>query len=127
MPALYAATAGYDVIEEVGVAADPRAFALPHAAPHRPAATRPASRSSRPATPNGAAARSRLDPEPRSRPQGARRARRNLRLQTRPDGGIRIGAHFFNSEDEVRHTVSELAEIVASGSYEKYEGAAARF
>jgi selenocysteine lyase/cysteine desulfurase len=42
-------------------------------------------------------------------------------------GGVRIGAHFFNTEDEVRHAVAELAEILATGAYEKHAGAAARF
>ena len=36
VPALYAATAGYDLIEEIGVDADPRELAPPDAAPHRP-------------------------------------------------------------------------------------------
>ena len=44
-----------------------------------------------------------------------------------PEGGIRLGAHFFNTEDEVRHAVAELAEIVATGAYEKHADAAARF
>ena len=43
------------------------------------------------------------------------------------EGGIRLGPHFFNTEDEVRRAVSELADIVASGSYERHVGAAARF
>ena len=34
-----------------------------------------------------------------------------------PEGGVRIGPHFFNTEDEVRHAVSELAEIVAAGAF----------
>ena len=37
VPALYAATAGYDVIEEVGVDRDPRALARAHGADDRPA------------------------------------------------------------------------------------------
>jgi selenocysteine lyase/cysteine desulfurase len=42
-------------------------------------------------------------------------------------GGIRLGPHFFNTEDEVRHAVSELAEIVASGAYERHLGAPSLF
>ena len=44
-----------------------------------------------------------------------------------PHGGIRLGAHFFNTEDEVIQAVGELADIVASGAYERHSGAAARF
>ena len=45
----------------------------------------------------------------------------------RPEAGIRLGPHFFNSEDELRQTVAELADIVESGSYLRHQGAAARF
>ena len=57
VPALYAATAGYDVIEEVGVDADPRALARADAAPDRPARRAPASRSAARASRSAAAAR----------------------------------------------------------------------
>jgi selenocysteine lyase/cysteine desulfurase len=42
-------------------------------------------------------------------------------------GGIRLGPHFFNTEDEVRYAVSALADIVATGAYERHQGAAALF
>jgi len=56
-------------------------------------------------------------------------AERNIICDFRPDpaGGIRIGAHFFNTEDEVRHAVAELADIVATGAFERHVGAVARF
>ena len=44
-----------------------------------------------------------------------------------PNGGVRIGPHFFNSEDEVRHAIAELGDIVTSGAFEQHQGAAARF
>ena len=44
-----------------------------------------------------------------------------------PQGGIRLGPHFFNTEDEVRRAVSELADIVAGGAYERHLGAATQF
>jgi selenocysteine lyase/cysteine desulfurase len=37
-------------------------------------------------------------------------------------GGIRLGPHFFNTEDEVRHAVSTLTDIVATGAYERRAG-----
>jgi len=54
---------------------------------------------------------------------------RGIVCDFRPDplGGIRLGPHFFNTEDEVRHAASELAEIVASGAYERHLGAATLF
>jgi kynureninase len=44
-----------------------------------------------------------------------------------PSGGIRLGPHFFNTEEEIRHAVSELAEIVANGAYGRHVGEAAPF
>src|SRR5438552_6443101 len=54
---------------------------------------------------------------------------RGIVCDFRPDpaGGIRLGPHFFNTEDEVRHAVSELADIVASGAYERHAGAATAY
>jgi hypothetical protein len=40
---------------------------------------------------------------------------------------VRLGPHFFNSEQELRHTIAELADIVESGAYTRHQGAAARF
>ena len=45
----------------------------------------------------------------------------------RPDAGIRLGPHFFNTEDEVRFAVAELAEVAASGAYRRHADAVARF
>ena len=58
VPALYAATAGYDMIEEVGIDADPRALASSRRRCWSSCSTRPASRSAARATRRGAAARS---------------------------------------------------------------------
>ena len=50
---------------------------------------------------------------------------RGIICDFRPDpvGGVRLGPHFFNTEDEVRHAVSELADIVATRAYERHLGA----
>jgi len=52
---------------------------------------------------------------------------RNIICDFRPDAGVRLGPHFFNTEDELRHTVDELADIVASGAYAQHAGAVGRF
>jgi kynureninase len=130
VPALYAATAGYDVIEEVGVPRiRERSLALTQLLldlcdgaalevvsprePERRGGTVVVS------TPDHAACHREL-------------GERGVICDFRPDGaevrgGIRLGPHFFNSEDEIRHAIGELAEIVASGAYERHAGAAARF
>ena len=127
VPALYAATAGYDVIEEVGVPRiRERSLALTQLLielcdeaglgivsprePERRGGTVTVS------TPDHAACHKEL-------------GERGIVCDFRPEpaGGIRLGPHFFNTEDEVRHAVSELAGIVASGAYEQHRDVAAPF
>jgi kynureninase len=127
VPALYAATAGYDVIEEVGVprirerslALTQLVIELCDEAGLEIVSPREATRRGGTvtvSTPDHAACHHEL-------------GERGVICDFRPDpeGGIRLGPHFFNTEDEVRRAVSELAEIVASGAYEKHLGAAAPF
>jgi kynureninase len=127
VPALYAATAGYDVIEEIGVPRiRERSLSLTQLlidlcdeagleivsprAPERRGGTVTVS------TPDHAACHKEL-------------GERGIVCDFRPNpvGGIRLGPHFFNTEDEVRHAVSELADIVASGAYERHPGARSLF
>ena len=42
---------------------------------------------------------------------------RDVLVDYRPRVGIRVSPHFYNTEAEVDHLVSELASIVAAGSY----------
>src|SRR4051812_509151 len=127
VPALFAATAGYDVIEEVGVhAIRERSLALTELLidlcdeaglevvsprePERRGGTVTVS------TPDHAACHAEL-------------GERGIVCDFRPDptGGVRLGPHFFNTEDEVRYAVSELADIVATGAYERHAGAPSLF
>jgi len=125
VPALYAATAGYDVIEAVGVQRiRERSLRLTQllidllddaglevASPREPA-RRGGTVLVR--TPDHAAVHKEL-------------TERGIICDFRPDAGVRLGPHFFNSEDELRHTVEQLADIVESGAYEKHAGAVGRF
>jgi kynureninase len=125
VPALYAATAGYDVIEEVGVQRiRERSLALtallidlcddagvevvsPREA-HRRGGTVVVS------TPDHAAVHREL-------------GERGVVCDFRPDAGVRLGPHFFSSEEELRRAIAELTDIVESGAFERHRGAAARF
>jgi selenocysteine lyase/cysteine desulfurase len=40
---------------------------------------------------------------------------------------VRVGPHFYNTEDELRRTVAELADIVESGAYELHAGSVGRY
>jgi kynureninase len=125
VPALYAATAGYDVIEEVGVGAirerslgltdllirlaDDAGFEV---TAQRDQARRGASVTIR--TPGFEGVHREL-------------AERQILCDFRPDVGLRLGPHFFNTEEELEFAVGQIAEIVASGVHERHLGAAARF
>jgi kynureninase len=125
VPALFAATAGYDVIEEVGVdRIRERSLALTQllideldahgleVASPREAERRGGTVLVR--TPDHAAVHKAL-------------AEREIICDFRPDAGVRLGPHFSNTEDELRHTVEQLADIVESGAYERHAGAVGRF
>ena len=125
VPALYAATAGYDVIEEVGVdRIRERSLALTSlliellddagfeiSSPREPE-RRGGTVLVR--TPDDAAVHREL-------------GERGIICDFRPGAGIRLGPHFYNTEDELRHTVAQLVEIVESGAFARHTGAAARF
>src|SRR3954454_10066813 len=125
VPALYAATAGYDVIEEVGVdrirerslhltqllidLLDEAGFEI--GSPRDPVR-------------RGGTVLVRTPDDPAVHKE---LGERGIICDFRPDAGIRLGPHFFNSEDELRSTVEQLSEIVSTGAYERHQGAAARF
>jgi kynureninase len=43
----------------------------------------------------------------------------------RPGAGIRLGPHFFSTDDEIRFAIAQIAEILESGAYERHLGAVA--
>jgi kynureninase len=117
VPALYAATAGYDLIAEVGVErirehslrqtallaelleASGFEIASPRSADRRGGAVVVR-------TPEAEAVQRELDA-------------REIVCDVRPGVGIRFGPHFFTTDDEVRHATAQLAEIVESGAFEE--------
>jgi kynureninase len=125
VPALYAATAGYDVIEEVGVErirerslgltdlliglADEAGFEVTS---RRDQARRGASVTVR--TPGFEGVHKEL-------------AEREILCDFRPDVGLRLGPHFFNTEAELEYAVAQVEEILASGVHQRHLGAAPRF
>jgi kynureninase len=48
---------------------------------------------------------------------------RNILIDYRPQAGIRVSPHFYNSDDELRRVVSAMQEILASGAWERHAGA----
>ena len=123
VPANFAATAGYDLIEEIGIErirenslrqtqflvdlADEAGFEV----------RSPRARERRGGTvtlhvPEFAAVHAEL-------------AARNILCDFRPDAGIRLGPHFFTTDDEIRFAVSQMADILESGAYRRHQGAVA--
>ncbi len=125
VPALYAATAGYDVIEEVGVerirAQSMRQTALlaelletagfELAGPREPA-RRAGTVSVR--VPEFEAVHREL-------------GERGIICDFRPEVGLRLGPHVFNTDDELRFTVDQIVEILETGAHRRHLGAVARF
>ena len=123
VPAHYAGTAGYDLVEEIGVAriresslrqtqllielADAAGFEV---VSPRDAARRGGSVVLR--VPEFAAVHAELES-------------RGILCDFRPDAGIRLGPHFFNSDDELRFAIDQIAEILETGAYERHLGAVA--
>jgi kynureninase len=50
---------------------------------------------------------------------------RGVLCDFRPGAGIRVGPHFFTTEDELRFAVEQIADIVETGAFERHAGAVA--
>jgi kynureninase len=124
VPALYAASPGYDLIEEIGVdrirenslrqtdlliqLADDAGFEI---------------RSPRERGRRGGTVTVHVPDFPAVH---AELAERQILCDFRPGAGIRIGPHYFNSDDELRHVIDQIVEIVRTGAHERHAGAVAR-
>ncbi len=49
---------------------------------------------------------------------------RDVAIDYRPGAGIRIAPHFYNSEDECRFALDQIAEIIESKVYERHQSVA---
>ncbi len=125
VPGLFAAAAGYDVIEEIGVEAIRRRsldltghlIRLADAADFEVTSQRDPAR-------RGASVAVRMPGF-----EGVHRelAEREILCDFRPDVGLRFGPHFFNTEEELDFAVSQVEDIVSSKAHEQHRGTAARF
>jgi kynureninase len=124
VPALYAGSAGYDLIEEIGVEriranslrqtellielAEAAGFGI--ASPRDP-------------TRRGGTVTIHVDEFPAVHKE---LAERQILCDFRPGAGIRIGPHYFTSDEELRHVIDQIGEIVETRAYERHVGAVAR-
>jgi kynureninase len=125
VPALYACTPGYDLIEEISVerirtnslrqtqllidGADARGFGV---------------RSPREPERRGGTVTVHV---PDFEAVHKELAERQILCDFRPDAGIRLGPHYFTSDEELEHALDQIAEIVETGAHERWLGAAAHF
>ena len=124
VPALYAATAGYDLIEEIGVERirtnslrqTDLLIALADAAGFGIASPRDHER-------RGGTVTVHVDEFPAVHKE---LSERQILCDFRPGAGIRIGPHYFTSDDELRLVIEQIAEIVDTGAYGSHLGAVAR-
>jgi kynureninase len=54
-------------------------------------------------------------------------AARDIICDYRPDAGLRFGPHFFTTDDEIRFAVEQVQEILASGAHLARAGATAGY
>ena len=52
-------------------------------------------------------------------------AAREILVDFRPGAGIRVSAHFYNTDDELLGCLDAIAEVAKSGTFEKFTGGAA--
>src|SRR5215213_521540 len=125
VPALYPATAGYDVVEEIGVqriresslrqtrllidGAEARGFEI---------------RSPREAERRGGTVTVHV---PEFEGVHKELTEREILCDFRPGAGIRVGPHYYNSDEDLERALDAIEEILATGAHERWLGAAARF
>ena len=124
VPAHYAATAGYDLIEEIGVArirenslrqtqllielAEGVGFeVVSPRAPERRGGTVTIR------VPDFPAVHAALE-------------ERGVLCDFRPDAGIRLGPHYYTTDDELRFVIEQIVEILETGAHRQHAGALAR-
>ena len=113
VPALYAATAGYDLVEEIGVGRI------------REHSMRQTALLAELLDAAGFELTGPRDPERRGGTVTVRTpgfeavhgelARREILCDFRPDSGLRLGPHYFTTDEELRFVVEQIVEIVESG------------
>ena len=77
------------------------------------------------ASPSAAAARSRST-SPTSPPSTRELAEREILCDFRPDAGLRLGPHFYTSDDELRLVVEQIGEILETGAHRRHLGVVAQ-
>jgi kynureninase len=123
VPAHYAGTAGYDLIEEIGVDRI-RANSLRHTQLLIELADRAGFEIRSPRSPErrGGAV---IVNVPEFAAVHKELMERQILCDFRPDAGIRLGPHYYNTDDEIRFVVEQVGEILETGAHERHLGTVA--
>ena len=118
-----AATAGYDLIEEIGVERI-RESSLRHTALLIELADGAGFevRSPRDAARRGGAV---VVDVPEAAAVYAELEEREILCDFRPGAGIRIGPHFFTTDDEIAFAIEQITDVLETGAYERHTSATA--
>ena len=116
IPAYYAALAGLDIINQVGVERDSREVQADDGTAARRWSTSTASRRRPHAIPSDWLARSRSMCPTRALVSKTLKAREFI-VDYRPPVGIRVSPHFYNTLDEIERTIAEIVSIVNTRDY----------
>jgi kynureninase len=118
IPAMYTSRAGLDIISEVGIGAI------------RERSRQMTTRLIELASAHGWTVHAPLDPElragtvavrvPQAREVAAELNARHVLVDFRPEAGIRISPHFYNTDDELEFAISQIEMILLDGSWKKY-------
>jgi kynureninase len=118
IPALYAAVSGYDIINEIGVDRI-RANSVRHTTKLIEMAEEQGWHINSPRDANQRGGSVIID-VPFAGEVVRELAARDVLVDYRPGAGIRIGPHFFNTDDELATVVREIKTILDTKAYEKY-------
>jgi kynureninase len=121
VPALYAASGGYEVVEEVGVSAI-RAKSMRQVSLLIALAQEHGLRPRVAPTPDERGGMVILDVE-HGEAVTRELLRREIIVDYRPGAGIRVSPHFYTSDEELRGVVAEIRAILDSGAWTAHERA----
>jgi kynureninase len=125
VPALYAASAGYEIVAELGVGRI-RENSMRQTALLVELVDRAGFELSSPRDP-AVRGGSVVFAVPEFSAVHAELAARDIICDYRPDAGLRFGPHFFTTDDELRFAVDQVTEILESGAHLARAGAAAGY
>jgi kynureninase len=118
IPALYAAESGYDIINEIGVE-HIRANSIRQTSRLIELADEYGWRVNSPRDSSKRGGSVIID-APYAGEVVRELAAREVLVDYRPGAGIRIGPHFFNTDEEVERVMAEIKDILDTKAYEKY-------